>query len=297
MKRIQARVKDRDTNLAWEDSDIELLMNPSGDRKKYIQWCINSNGAMDDLSSEQGIKWNSHAQVVVKRGKKEWHGTLTIPKSDLGSYDKNGFPVAFTRCRALEAPGAMPKERFYCFLPNPAETRNSRDPEYWGRLDLSGKPAGNLVLNGNFKGLGKMPDKRFYYVTKRGTPENQSITLDRRIFVTQGQSVCIETKEPKRIDLQFKTQGMKPGKRYCISFFLRTENLKGWGLSSSLYCGKDKSVKLNERPVTGTNPWHRLSFDITAPEHFVNPDPVVVIGCNATTGKFWIDEVRVDEIR
>jgi len=290
MKRIKANAKGYDTNQAWEDSDVEIFFNPSGDRKNFLQWCINANGAVDDFFNKD-IRFKSGAKVEVKRGEKSWQGTLTIPKSVLGNYRKEGFPILFGRMRVLNAPGQKPKERTYCTLAN-LEAPSFQEPEFWGMLDLTGKPDPNLVLNGNFKDLKTFPGKGFYFTSRR-VEGMQNIVLDRTSFVTQGQSVRFDSASPKRFDLQFKTKGMKPGRRYHVSFFCRTE-LEGQGMSASLFCGNN--IKLTEGPVTGSNPWHCVSRVITAPARFTIPNPVVVIGCRGT-GKLWIDEVRVEELK
>ena len=41
----------RDDPKTYEDSDVEIMLNPTGDRKVYYQFVVNANGALTDYRS------------------------------------------------------------------------------------------------------------------------------------------------------------------------------------------------------------------------------------------------------
>ena len=288
MKRITAKVKGHDKN-AWKDSDIEIFFNPSGDRKHYLQWCINANGAMDDICSRQGMKFESGAKVSVQRNEKSWQGVLEIPKKSLGNYNKNGFPVFFGRCRILQ--GTAPRERVYGWFVN-TDSVPFNEVNMWGTLDLSGKADPNLIKCSDLGGLdSKRKNSPEYTVTFRAK-ESQTIRFDKNVYISGGQSLYMETTVPKYMDFQFKLKGVLPRTRYRINFFCRTENVKG-GFSVNVYGAGVKYASQKERRVSGTTPWHQRSVIVTTGDK-ISKIPVLAFGCNGTTGKIWIDEVRFE---
>lgn len=294
MKHLRARA-DRDaTGGVWMDSDVEIFLNPSGDKKNYIQFCVNANGVLDTIVSGTGLQKKNQASVQVSRSAGSWQGTLRIPRTLLGKH-KNAFPILLARHRVLEKGAPKIKEPFYAYLAitNPP---NFQLPEYWGLLDLSGKADGNLVKDGTLEGLDirDLKSKRFY-LSFRDKP-HQKISFDKKCFVSGGQSVLLESTSGKRqLAFQLPVTNLKPDTKYRLSFFCKLEQVKGEGLDVALFSGKKAIHPMRLSRLSGTHPWHRLSFEIVTAKDTPSRG-VVILAHRAATGKIWVDHIRLEEI-
>lgn len=151
MADIRAVQHGKDAPLTFEDSCVELFLNPSGDRKNYYHLIVNANGALADYSNQvnapHDLKWNSGAEVRTKKLAGAWEAVVKVPWSALGNYDKEGFPVNFARHRALN--GAPPKEIYYQWSPLPG--RSFHALERYGRLMLKKQPRVNVIDDPDFQ--------------------------------------------------------------------------------------------------------------------------------------------------
>ena len=102
----------------------------------------------------------------------------------------------------------------------------------------------------------------------------------------------------QRISAGQKFKGMKPNTRYKVSFFLKTEKLKGKnGAGAYLSMGRTQMALPSIR-VTGTTAWHRRSFEVKTPSH-ITPETQCIFGIwiwNAE-GEAWYDDVKITEIK
>ena len=292
MKHIRA-VAQSGRGEVWRDSEIEIFLNPSGDRKKYIQFCINSKGVMDTIVSGQLQKKNI-ASVSVKCTDKSWGGKLVVPKSMLGNYVKT-FPALLARRRVLESSGPKVNEEFYAWLaiPNPP---NFHTPEYWGLIDLSGRKDTNLVKDGTLAGLDINDWKsRRFFVAYRDKP-NQKITFDKKCFVSGGQSALFESKSQKgQMSLQLPVSGLKPETKYRLSFFCKLDNVKGEGLDVCLYVGNKAIHPMRLGRLSGTHNWSRLTYELTTGKNIPGKG-LVIAALRAASGTMRVDNIRLEEI-
>ncbi len=94
----------------FRDDCVEVLLNPSGDRKNYFHWIVNSAGSLTDYRwnkvGKSGSKpepgWNSGAQAKVSSIPNGFRVELSIPLKSLPGLKKSGFPVNFARNRLLK---------------------------------------------------------------------------------------------------------------------------------------------------------------------------------------------------
>jgi hypothetical protein len=68
----------------WMDDGVEIFLNPSGDRQRYVQLAINTlgvimDGAKDSPDDRMDMSWNSGAKAVAKLGKDSWQMEVRIP--------------------------------------------------------------------------------------------------------------------------------------------------------------------------------------------------------------------------
>ena len=303
MNKIKSSAKKKDDKTIFEDSCVELLLNPSGDRKNYCHFIVNADGAYSDAAWSKGsgkggdYAWESGCKVTAVKGPVGFKITLVLPKKALGQYAKGGFPVNFARHRALD--GMAVKEIYYQWSPVPG--RSFHAIERWGvmKLDSEGIPR-NFLKDGDFQiEKPRLP----YSLGAWGLWGNEGykvkrFELDNRIFLTGTASIRLMNPAGQRVSAGQRFTGLEAGKKYRLSYFLRTKDLKGKnGAGAYLSIGTRQMACPNIR-VTGTTSWHRRTFDFTAGKD-VKPDTKCVIGLWIWTavGEAWYDNVSICEVK
>ena len=292
MADLVAKHTDRDDPKTYEDSDVEFLLNPSGDRKVYYQFVVNANGALTDYRCEKGgrtdIAWNSSATARAERRADGWSATLTVPLKDLGEYRQDAFPVNFARSRVLT--GAKPAVSSYHWSPVSGVRGGFHAIDNWGRLALT--PVEKPVFQTDFN-LKKMP----YCWCSGGANGGQKAELDDKVFITAGRSLRLKNVAGKRMGMAFRIPAMKPDTRYRLSFYLRTALTGKGGASVAVNFAKDKSVRIPRLMETGTSSWHRLTVDFTSPpETGRDHVPNIAFSIYAADGEAWFDNMRLEEV-
>ena len=297
MKDIAAKATKREDGLTFMDSCVEILLNPSGDRTNYFQFVVNSNGALTDYkctkNKKSNQKWNSNARVKAEKLANAWRFELTIPLKDLGKIAPGGFPANFARNRAFKDT----RSTFYMWTLFPG-SRGFHSVDEWGIIKFAAKPA-NIVPNGNFEKVNPKTKKAvgWSYWPRKGI----KISLDEKTFISGGRSLCLELDGSVKgnVAAGCKIPGLKPNKKYRLSYYLKTENLVGKsGAGAYIYFFKSNGMPLPRVQISGTNPWHRVCVDFKTPAQ-TGSDYVPPLGLwiwNAK-GKAWFDEVRIDEVK
>ena len=305
---LVAKHTERDDPDTWQDSSVEILINPSGDRTHYYHFIVNPNGALTDLRRELNkkpdISWNSSATATAQKGADSWTVEVRIPLKDLGPLAGN-IPVNFARHRALEGLPLV-KEADYQWSPIPGSARTGgfHAMEKWGTLSLENAPE-SLIPQGNFSSgkepFARRPDGWNGVWMEGGQDGGQEWKLDDRIFISGGASLYMKNVDGKRIAAGFKVPGMKPDTRYRLSYFIRTKDIKfkdksGAGAYITFY--DDTPGKGYPRVrLTGTSPWHRLSFEFTTSKDTgKNRTPVLGLWIWNVAGEVWFDNVELIEL-
>lgn len=91
----------------WRDNTVEIVMNPSGDRKTVFHYILTSAG---NLAGQRYVRgggmsndWQGYVKGVkseAKVGNAEWTGKLQIPLATIGE-TKDSFQINFCRHRML----------------------------------------------------------------------------------------------------------------------------------------------------------------------------------------------------
>lgn len=93
----------------------------------------------------------------------------------------------------------------------------------------------------------------------------------------------------------------EPGKKYRLSFWIKTENLKSAGtpLLEVSNTSDDKIITASKPFPTGTNDWQEITLDFTAPE---NAESISLRTTRAycgdacpIVGAFWYDDFKISE--
>ena len=296
MKDIKAAHTDRDGQIFF-DSSVEILLNPSGDRKNYFQFIINSNGAIADYKITKpkklptDIKWNSSATAKAEKRADGWSVTITVPKKDLGKMAEN-MPVNFARHRALHR-GKI-REVYYQWSPVSGNRAGFHEIERWGFLSRTKDPVKPL-LHADFSGSTKLP---YWWGTKR---KQQVVKFDEKVFVSGGRSVYMKNVKDGKMGMVLKIPALKPSKKYRLSYFLKTRNIDG-PRGAGAFIGFNKIGKYIELPspnIIGTNSWHRQNFEFKTPADTGEGHPCRSISfwIWSSQGEAWFDEIRLEEVK
>jgi len=92
----------------WSDDDVELFLDPVGDRREYYQLAVNSQGTQADLYWREGgaaavPEWSSEWQAAVAKGPDYWSLEVAVPLALLANRpaspwaDRWVFSLARTR--------------------------------------------------------------------------------------------------------------------------------------------------------------------------------------------------------
>ena len=280
--------------LCHEDSDVEIFLNPSGDRKNYYQIVTNSNGALFDghaVLTKMDTSWNSGAKVVTERGDGFWKAVIKVPKSAIGAMPKEGMPLNFARHMVINGKNGKFVDDYQWTL---STESGFSDIGAWGRL-IKHKPA-NLLSNGDFEQSdkdGRPLDWRLLG-DLRSNPDCK-VSLDTKEFITGGQSLRFDTPPGGRLAANQKYRG-KPHTKYRLSFYLKTENVvpsrTNVGAGAWIESGGSKDPFPSSR-VYGTTKWMRHE---TVFETGDGGDYSIGLWNWFSSGTVWYDHVKLEEI-
>ena len=109
MKSRLARKHANDTTSIWRDDNIEIMINPTGDRDVFYHFIINSAGTLADFKHVRHLRrggsdvsWNAGATVAVTDMADSWKIELVIPLAALEGLDAERFPAEIVRQRRLK---------------------------------------------------------------------------------------------------------------------------------------------------------------------------------------------------
>ena len=287
----------------FRDSVVELFINPTGDRKNYLHFITNSKGhlysrycefSVEIPKSKGEVPGVKTAAGLTANG---WYAEFTVPKKVLGNYNKNGFPVNFSRNRVLngKVQGKDYRENYYHW--GPTSGRSFHQVERYGTLKLDKAPE-TIVGDGDFT---ENTIKRnmvlgpwVIWRSEKKDLKKQPVELDNKIFITGGRSIYMKN-NGGRMNLTQIARNLKPNKKYTFSFFVRTKNVKsGLGLGiAPRVVWKDNGMRPFP-PVSGTRPWHRIAVEFKTPAKL--PEKPYIFIWFWGEGEAWIDHVSIKEI-
>lgn len=109
MEDVVTKKRGLDELECWQDNSVELLLNPSGDRRVYYHLVLTSAGCFfDERCERMGAEnapsdqtWNSGASTKVTRTGCGWRAQIDVPLTALGACNTD-FPANFGRNRTLK---------------------------------------------------------------------------------------------------------------------------------------------------------------------------------------------------
>ena len=154
----------------------------------------------------------------------------------------------------------------------------------------AGRPDRSVLDNGEFESL-----DGWRLETPHGTG---TMELDRTTFVTSGSSLKVVMSN--HVSVVQATHGkVVPGKRYRLSYFLKTQDMvplnKGGQVYMELFNGKWQFFPRGGSNL-GTSDWFHRCYEFTAQDLPEEPakEPIFRIFISNCTGTFWIDGLRVE---
>ncbi|MBR6373613.1 MAG: DUF4838 domain-containing protein [Victivallales bacterium] len=304
MGQLKVDCTTKDKIGVFMDSCVEVLLNPSGDRKRYYHIGVNAKGIVADSAWQKGgnpdYSWNAMAKVLVKNTEKGYNVNISIPKNALGEIKPEGFPVNFARHRAATGEAAKQiTEDNYQWSPVPG--RSFHDIDQWGMMNLKPVNSSNLLKDADFD------SGRLWLPTHVGewlvwssdySSLKESNVLDDKVFMTGNRALHLTNKKGQNIAASQKLQGLKPNSKYKLSYFLRTRGLaQGLGAGAFLKLGAKQFAFPNVR-ITGDADWHQRTFDFTTPAELPSETECILsLWIWTAEGQAWFDNVSVTEMK
>ncbi|MCF6176465.1 MAG: DUF4838 domain-containing protein [Victivallaceae bacterium] len=296
-----------DDSEIWQDSSVELFLNPSGDKKNYYQLLVNPAGSLTDFrcirsgsKSKVDSKWNSNAKVKVFRGNKRWTVEIAIPFSEMSGFHSDILPANFNRNRVLEDSKGYVK----LYTWSPFLKYGFHDIENFGKVALGTIKETSIINNGNFtaKPRGRQLGKWYAPLPKHIKP-GQSWSLDQSTFVKGEQSLKLTNSGTgKKFGITLYLPELKANSKYRLAFYIKTQDLK---VNSKLggavvNIWDDKNRWFPPRSwYSGTMPWTKQSFEFTtgAKTNLDKNRSYMRLWIINASGTVWFDNVSLKAVK
>ncbi|RKX99613.1 hypothetical protein DRP77_12970, partial [Candidatus Poribacteria bacterium] len=158
----------------------------------------------------------------------------------------------------------------------------------WGGLNLVYNPSFELVEDGR-PILWSLPDGGW--------------SIDESVRRTGRRSLRYENDDPEVYRLIIQKLDLKPGKRYAVVAWVKTEGVKGEGAGVCVEWADEEGRWLGgvyPRCVSGTSGWTAVGAIFRVPEEVggrkVGGAQVVLYMRKGSTGRVWFDDVQVREM-
>ena len=305
---VKRKFDDPDT---WKDNSVEIFLNPTGDRKNYYQFIINTKGTLTDSkwyrpgkSSQHDGSWNSNAAVSVAPIKGGFRITAAIPLSSLPGLKRTGFPANFGRNRVLQVQGKA--QVLYTWS---RYAKGFHDLENYGMLVPCRK---ELLYDPGFDKVKLLGNRHWGFNSKGGkytgwyanTPTATNFNkLDNTEFFSAPCSMKLVSGDPAKGATvnQFLSGKLKPNTTYRVSFKVKLQNVVKMKNSASGFCVNmwDDANRWFPRGrwLDGTMDWTYLSFTHKTSAKVADAK-VSYIGARLMncTGTAWVDDLSMEEI-
>ena len=312
MKNILAVRRKHDDPMVWQDSSVEIFMDPTGEKKSYYQLMINAKGDVTDIfwkthgrKNISDRKWDSGAVVKAVAGEKNFKLTVNIPLKNLGRITPERFLLNLCRNRLLNSRKIC--HETYSWSPF-LQSKGYHDIENSGRLVSAEK---EMITCGDFDTVARRNNRTFGHYRGRvfhgwigeHPKDGAGFELDKKVFVSAPHSLKITGNKGEGIAISqhFYHKQFKPGTRYRISCMIKLQDVKrnkrGAGFVLNLNCGENMFFPARNW-LAGTMDWTGVCFDFKTPSKVekVNKTARLKIWLRRCTGTVWVDNVSIEEI-
>ncbi len=286
----------KDDSSIWQDNSVELFINPSGDKKNYYHFIVNSTGCFSDAKAikkgsgqQENWEWNSNAQVKTAEDATGWNVEMAIP---LDTY-KEAFPINFSRSRILR--NGKDYVKYYTW--SPFLKQGFHDLVNFGWLNTR-PTAMNLVRNGNFSEL-TIKNRYFGKWIGPGKAElNPGRTFSLVDNAAKGLCLKLTNHSNGRIVVIQEINGLKPNTDYQLTYDVKIKDVRPLtqidaGVCANLWDGKNYWFPRNR--FTGTMPWTRqvFKFRTSKPSPGKKYKGTIRLFLLNASGSAWFDNVNL----
>ncbi|MBR7144170.1 MAG: DUF4838 domain-containing protein [Lentisphaeria bacterium] len=287
----------------WQDSSVEVFINPNGDNKNFYQIILNTQNSKTINYSRLEGNIAKHTGTIkagvyssVTRSKKGYRAALSIPLKQLKGFDVNKAKFNFTRNRQLK----VNKDYVSLYIWSPFAKRFN-DVENFGRI-IKKSDSASFVDNGDFaapkrdRWLGK-----WFHGAK--LPAGQIIERDTREFVSYPASMkMVNPTDDKMLYFCQYLPRLKPDSEYEISCLVKYKNVKRSPRSSGggvlVNINVEKNAWFPKGGLCGSSNWTRLKYRVKTTGKTNNPHRAYMrFYLNSASGTVWIDDVKITEIK
>jgi hypothetical protein len=314
MDKIYVTDAKRDSKLLWQESGVEIFLNPTADRKKYYQIMINANGDVADLKAERkgksifrDWKWDGDVEAKIRKTTIGWTLECKISVKSIGLEnieERSSWVVNFCRRRKLVKAFSEQDElqTWSTFL-----KMGFHDIDRFGKIKFVKKvPASeNLVLNPSFENIQK--DKTNPWKIKKN--QHRYISFTDETFRDGCTSLKITVPE-NDVNLfagitQYLPQ-LKPDTEYLLNYYAKANNIKR---SPKKVHFSNAYIKLwldygynNFYPqncMSGTFDWTKFGIKFKTPKttntsaSYKGTKAYMGIRMVNATGTLWMDDIRI----
>jgi hypothetical protein len=305
LSKVSVHQRQADDLSIWRDNGLEVFLAPSGSRKKYYQLAINSKGVLfdqvcylSDKTFSSNYKWNSNALVKTSTSSHGWVAEISIPLKSLGFVNTAGFAANFCRNQV--------KKDTVNYTWSPFVRREYNELDNFGTLVVGQLPDRSIIKGGAFNVSHKRRNVfgKWSYSRKRGN----FASLDESTFISEGKSLKLKvnpdvyTGKALLYGVTQHLPQLKPNTRYRISYFIKLDSVVPFDKNGGAVINvvDDKNRWFPSRPIVGTRPWFKQSFEFkSGAKTNVPPRPCSYIRLyliNAS-GTVWFDNIKLEEVK
>ena len=264
MENVSASPEDAPADI-WNRNNVELFLDPAGNRKEYFQIVVSSAGV---LLTQKGTPVGAVKRLApvkieglgfhVKKGKDFWTCDLSIPVASLPGF-RDRLVCNFNRSQ-------IGKNGRKLYSWSPFTGRNNHAVLKYGTIGFGAVPVENLVRDGDFS-LNFRKDNIFG-AWSGGKQAESRVGYDPVSFIRGSRSLRMAIKPGG--DWLSVGSGVKlaAGKRYRLSYYVKLDNVvpsdQNGGVSVGLWTGRNRWFP--KKRLTGTTSWVRQSSEFTVEE-------------------------------
>ena len=159
---------------------------------------------------------------------------------------------------------------------------------------LDGKTEDNLIANPDFiqeNTVSRLPIHWSFWREDDGAV----IGYDKKVFISGGKSLYMKNVEGKRVTAGIKLKRLKPDTDYLLSFFVRTENLRGRG-GAGVYLSFAQVKRHPRNYLSGSMPWTRFEYRIRTRKE-ISEKETIGLWIWFASGEVWFDKIVLKELQ
>ena len=299
---IQATKRERNDPNVWQDSSVEVFIDPTGEGKGYYQLILNAEKSLTINKTVLNGSIGKHVGTIkagvytaVTRTKNGYRAAMSIPLKQLEGFDAAKAKFNFCRNRILKVRKAYHK--LYTWSPF---VKRFNDSENFGKI-VSGDKSANAVDQGDFtlamrgRWLGQ-----WFHSGK--LPENQSIERDTREYFSWPASIKLVNDSDKQLYFTQYLTKLEPDSEYEFTCMVKYKDVKRSASSTGggvrININPEKNLWAPKTGMTGTSNWTRIKYQFKTTAKTNNPHRAYMrIYLLGATGTVWVDDVKIVKIK